>query len=506
MMVAVVVGFVVLASAMGGVAAGTDGTDGTAATGTDRDRVEQREQGRQCARTPPDDFADPSGDVLGWEEGYWYGESIDVNRGDGLNDSELRTVIARTMARVESIRCLEFDERVPVRVIDRAQFGRQERTRNVTDALRTFDNAKYEALFLINESADSLAVQRANSGSNVLGYYSDRTDEIVLVSESGTNLQVDEITLAHELVHAVQDQRFGLGSFDDRLRDEANAEAGLIEGDARYVDYLYRQRCADSWNGTCLPSRQRGTGDLANIGVYFVKYMPYSDGPPFVQRARQRGGWDAVNALYDDPPRSSEQVIHPEKYGTDEPTNVSLADANGDGWTRVRPTGRPDFAELGEGALAAMFAYPTYHSGGRTGLIPQAEWLNTTAQGQPSEFDPIDYDTNYTDGWDGDRLHVYENPGNETAYVWRIAWDSPADAREFVRGYRRLLGYWGAERVGPDTYRIPEGQGFADAFHVRMNGSTVTITNAPTVEGLSAVNGDVGVGGASNGTATTTTA
>ena len=508
---AVVMGFVVVASTMGGIAAGAGGGS-DAIGGVDADETgntQRNVQAEGCARTPPGDFADPSGDVLGWEEGLWYGEPIQVNQADGLSDAELRSVISRTMARVEAIRCLEFEERVPVEVINRTEFGRRGLGGNATEALRTFDNAKYEALFLVNESADSLAVQEANSGSNVLGYYDDRTNQIVLISEEGTNLRVDEITLAHELVHAVQDQKFDLGTFDDRLRDEVNAESGLIEGDARYVDYLYRQQCAGAWNGTCLVPDRRGGGGLANIGVYFVKYMPYSDGPPFVQGIRNRGGWEAVNALYDDPPASSEQVIHPEKYGSDPPTNVTLEDASNEQWERVRPNERPNFGEVGEGALAAMFVYPTYHSGGRTELVPQRAWLNTTGDGRVSDFDPINYSTPYTEGWDGEKLYVYDRPGtgtNETAYVWRLAWDSPEDAREFVSGYRRLLDYWGANRVAPNTWRIPEGEAFADAFHVSVDGSTVTITNAPTVDQLSAVNANVEVGNATNATSAATAA
>jgi hypothetical protein len=41
--------------------------------------------------------------------------------------------------------------------------------------------------------------------------------------------------------------------------------------------------------------------------------------------------------------------------------------------------------------------------------------------------------------------------------------------------------------VGDGVYRIPEGGGYADAFRVRRNGSTVTVVNAPTVEELDRV-------------------
>ncbi|MFC7135716.1 hypothetical protein ACFQRB_02125 [Halobaculum litoreum] len=65
---------------------------------------------------------DPPSDRLGWEAGYWYNESIDVNQSDGLDAAEREAFVARTMARVERVRGLEFRESVPVEVISRAEY------------------------------------------------------------------------------------------------------------------------------------------------------------------------------------------------------------------------------------------------------------------------------------------------------------------------------------------------------------------------------------------------
>jgi len=103
---------------------------------------------------------------------------------------------------------------------------------------------------------------------------------------------------------------------------------------------------------------------------------------------------------------------------------------------------------------------------------------------------PYDYDFPVTAGWDGDRLVPYVTDDsastNETGYVWKIRWETGGDATEFREGYEALLEYHGAEPVPgrADTYRIPEGEAFADAFHVRQDGRTITVVNAPTVEDL----------------------
>jgi PGF-CTERM protein len=455
--------------------------------------------------TPPGMDVDP----IGWEGGLWYNDSLPIDRDDGLNRTELESVVARTMARVEAIRRLEYNGTVSIRLRSRASYRRSLDNRTVNESLRTFDNAKFEALFLVDEFRDSITVLGENAAESLLGYYDPRNDSIVLLfdesdrdsrggppvtrangrpvstdsSADGAGVRIDERVLAHELVHALQDQQFGLERYTGETRDEANAMDALIEGDASLVERRYTRRCREEWAGTCLTTDGGEDGSLANTGVYLVTYFPYSDGPAFVREFYRRGGWTAVNDLYDRPPASAEQVIHPETYPDDDPANVSFADETASDWTRVSPPGRPDHAELGEAALVASFVYPMYDSGGRVGIVSPDSFYNQTGGGDLSEFDPFDYDQPYSAGWDGDRLHVYRNDEDETGYVWRLAWDSSGEATEFYRGYRQLLAYWGASRVGEDTYRITE-RGFGDAFHVRVDGSTVTIVNAPDVWSL----------------------
>ncbi|WP_276258575.1 Hvo_1808 family surface protein [Haloglomus litoreum] len=457
------------------------------------------------------DFADPATDRLGWEDGYWYNESVAYNATDGLNATERQALVARSMARVEHLRQLEFRETVPVRIINRSTYREQYAGggANYTAEFRTFDNAKFEAMFLIGEDRDSLNVQNSNRGSNVLGFYSPRNDSIVVVSESTPPKLRDELTLGHELTHALQDQVYNLTNYTRPTREVYNAYNGLFEGDSHYTEQLYRQRCNGEWSCLSLPSEGAGGGGGGDIhfGVYFLNFFPYSDGPPFVRYHRDAGGWDRVNAMYDDPPASSEQVIYPAKYGEDQPTNVSLQDRNGGVWERVRPAPpregqrRPAYASLGQSAMSAMFAYTLTDPYNRSVVDGTREFINREG-GRVDRQDPFNYDLRWTSGWDGDRMHVYRNATaaaetngstNATAYVWKSVWDSPEEAREFARGYRLLLEHWKGQRVSGDRVeyvyevdRLP----FEDAFRVRVDGDTVVITNAPTVDALDAVRPD----------------
>ncbi|MFB6221849.1 MAG: Hvo_1808 family surface protein [Halolamina sp.] len=439
---------------------------------------------------------DPEEDQLGWENGYWHNESIDVDQSDGLSEAELNATVSRAMARVEYVRELEFQKTVPVELISREEFANSN-NRTVNETFRAFDDTKFEALLLVGEQDDSLDVQQENRGTSVQGYYSPTKDAIVIIAENTSSPEMDEFTLGHELVHALQDQHFNLSSINRKTRDGANADSGIVEGDANYVQNRYEDRCGEggSWNGSCVRPMSEGGGGgggLANIGVYFVKFQPYSDGPKFIASRYKAGGWAAVNAVYNDTPASAEQVIHPEKYGEDAPTTVELEDQHSDQWQRLRPADRPDYGVVGQTGVASMFVYPLYHEGEGGRIVQPRNWLNYTDDGSISSFDPLNYGFDYAEGWDGDRMHFYRNADNETAYVWRIVWDTPQDAAEFRDGYEQLLAYWGAEEAGENTYRIPEGASqFADAFHITVEGDTVTIVNAPTTDELSQVRSSV---------------
>ena len=443
---------------------------------------------------------DPESDVLGWENGYWYNESIDVTPDDGLNDSELEAVVARGMARVEEVRRLEFEETPPVEVISRENYTErvESGTANVTTAQRLHQNVKYEALLMVNESTDAVSVQERNQAGGVGGFYDPSTGEIKIVSENTETPQMNEITLAQELFHALQDQRFNISSYNQTTQELHNAKDGIIEGDGNYVDYLYQDNCENEWEGTCImPEGSQGASDFSpHFGLYQITFQPYSDGPAFVRDIHESEGWDAVNAIYENPPNSTEQTIHPEKYGEDEPTPVSIEDTSDDRWRPLEMNGSVNFASFGEAGLYVTLWYPSYvmaNQGTVGGVIPVQDHINYGPGGQVQEFDPYNYNHTYTNGWDGDKLLPYvtdeSSETDETGYVYKTVWDSPEDAEQFQDGYEQLLAFHGAESVDGEEniYRIPDGEEFGDAFYLNRTGDRFTIVNAPDAAALSNV-------------------
>lgn len=279
--------------------------------------------------------------------------------------------------------------------------------------------------------------------------------------ESDGNAQV---LLAHAYVHALQDQHFDLEAMDDRTRtiDEELAAEALIAGDATLSTALYghRELASADWNrltDLIVEAEHPGySGQLgANEAWHHLKRFPNHEGRLFVQQLFEAGGWDAVNRAYTDPPRSTEQILHPVRYleQRDEPTRIIVPDVGqvlGAEWRQVLEE------TLGELVVGLYFH----------GELPEERsW-------QAAE------------GWDGDKLVVWEREGGPRVLVWRTAWDTSADAREFenslvtfveqryfpvrpIRPPRGIVGRWWDTDVG--------------TFHACRTGRYVLFLRAPDV-------------------------
>ena len=436
-----------------------------------------------------DDRPDPSTDTLGWESGVWANATLSLNQSDGINREELEAVVARTMARVETIREIEFDRTPPVRVIFQQQQREETGETTYNETQRTLLNAQYESLFLINESRDAAESQRALFGGAVNGYYSPETRNVTMVSPNDSVLQIREGILAQELFHAQQDNQFDLPSVE--TIEERNTRNGYVEGDANYVQQLYEKHCTDVWRGTCYRPERSTAPDLSglNDGMFRLFQQPYQSGYAFVRDRHQKRGWGAVNELYRRPPASTEQIIHPEAYGEDEPTNLTVTDRSGEDWHPLRADGQRVTGSVGEAGLYVSMVYPALQTNGQRDIVPERSHY-VGGFGDPVQ---LGYSHRVTAGWDGDRLLPYvSTDGNETGYVYETVWDSRSDAREFHRAYRKLLAYHSAEPVEglANTYRVPASDGFTDAFYLDRDGSRFRVVNAPTVDALTAVSRD----------------
>jgi hypothetical protein len=405
---------------------------------------------------------DPASDRIGWENGYWYDDPVNVTAADGYNATEREAVVARTMARVEQIRDLEFNSTVPVDVIGREQYLENRSSSGGNATYSRWNDQVWESLFIVGESSSYSNSSSETLGQSVQGYYSPGQDAIVLVSDSPTPT-IDRTTLAHELVHALQDQQFGFGA-DGETQDRQLANRGVTEGDARYVDVLYENRCESEW--ACIPQPDAGGGGGSassdyNRGLFLTIYTPYAAGSQFVDQVRAQSGWDGVDQLYEARPESTEQLIHPQLYPDEDPVNVTVADRSSGEWRRFDVD--PVADTVGEASIYAMLVH-------NDAVDPENRY---------------GYDAEPSAGWGGDSVVPYTN-GTTGAYVWETTWDSADDAEEFHTAYLDVLESHDARNPRGNVYVVPDGE-FADAFRVVRTGETVRIVNAPTADALSEV-------------------
>lgn len=410
-----------------------------------------------CAAPVADDGVDTGG--LGEVDNVTAHENLTLSPEDGLTEAELERLTLRTMARIELLRGLDYEQAVDVEVISRAEFRNQSGVGLSGGGTGAEQNVFWEALFVVGEDRDAGSALTAASGTAIAGYYSPSSSEIVVVSDADRP-SVRMPTLVHELLHALQDQHFGLDS-STTTYDERQGYLGTIEGEAVHVTRSYFARCDVQW--TCLNLTAASVPDeRPDPGINRVLVQPYVSGPEFIATIRQRSGWAGVDRLHDRFPNSSSQVIHPDRYPDTRPVNVSNPDRSGDNWETVTYYGKGD--RIGEGAIFAMLAHNDA----------------IAVDGRQS------YEHPFTSGWAGDRLVPYETENGSLGYVWTTEWETEKDASQFRHAYRDLLANHDAIERGEDVYSIPDGS-FADAFRVTRNGTTVRIVNAPSVEELSAV-------------------
>lgn len=443
---------------------------------------------------------DPDTDRLGWEDGCWHDERLRINYSDGLNDTELAAVVARTKARVESIRRLEFEGDAPLAVLSREEFEREVTERlDASETKRLRTNVLWEALMMVGEDTDAFEVLESNSAGSA-GYYDPTRGRMVVVVDNPEEPRVLEQLLAHELVHVLQDQhfdaadRFDLSTFErTRTKDSQNAILSLIEGESVFVEILYAQRCGTEWN--CATATPSDPSVKIHRGLSFLNGYSYLDGRKLIHEVYEDGGWEAVNDLYENPPESTGQVIAAESYPDGAPPPVEFTDRSDDDWRIPAAEGdRPDYETVGIPGLTSMFVYTVYDTNRQqSAVVPLRAFNNFTGNGLDT-FDPYRYENNpYAAGWNGDRLYPYVTGDSaedgETGYVWKIEFETRNDSEAFVEGYTETLAYYNASPVDgrANTYRIPDQDRFGDAYYVNRTGSTVVVVNAPTVADLSGV-------------------
>jgi hypothetical protein len=357
-------------------------------------------------------------------------------------------LVAAVAVRLEAARHLQLKHPVPTRALGPAEIAA------VVDAdlMRTFPpgdrartEATYELVGLVPSGTRLEPAMERMLTTQLAAFYDPHTKVLVVAKQAvvgrGAGLRlfatvtgrdlVGELVVSHELTHALQDQYWGLPADSEPATasntDRLLARRALLEGDATWASF------ATVSGGTLdEATRTRVLRQMSGLSAELATALPdvpsllrdalafqYQGGTIFVDRLLARGDWAAVDRAQADPPASTEQVLHPERYlasKRDEPTAVVL------GITPALRSAGYQLAladTLGELVMRSLFA----------------------------RVFPPEQAARIAEGWDGDRLVAFAR-GQDLVVAWMSVWDTERDAVEFADSITQAMPATSVERRG----------------------------------------------------------
>jgi hypothetical protein len=344
--------------------------------------------------------------------------SVAVTGPRGPRADEQRDAVRRRIEQeTASLRGLSFREPVKYKLIERARL-RDLLVEKLDAQYRPEELARYgrslAAMGLIPAETDLRETVLALYSEQVAAFYVPEERALYTFTEPLWTDTLDNMMLAHELTHALQDQNFDLTTFPLRLKDDddrALATAALIEGDATLLmmQWYARQVQPGQMLGELQAMLGQDTAALLAAPVYLREMLlfPYQEGQKFAAALHAHGGAAALNAAFGNPPVSTRQILNPLEYlqGDGKPHPVEMPSLQADGWTQIGDN------TLGEFGIRTLLRE-------RVGLF-QAQLAAR--------------------GWMGDRFHVYErSPTGPVGVIWVSRWETEQDAREFEAAYRAV--------------------------------------------------------------------
>jgi hypothetical protein len=338
-----------------------------------------------------------------------------VSAPDPEKEAAAERTVARALKYVSTLRELDALGPVKGRIISRNEMvARVERSLD-TEIPPAVVSASGEILFALGTVPASYDYRRGLLDvmrSELLGFYEPREKTMFL----GGDLRGQELdaTLWHELVHALQDQHYGLEKllgWTDDAGDWQGAVHALAEGDATsaMVDGLFAEKgmhAPDLPDSVMDLQGALAAGSSLKVPPIVKRSVvaPYIDGLAFVNALRRRGGWPAVAAAWKRLPKSTEQILHLDKYDADE---------------APEPLAPLVASALGPAQLTYSDVY-----GEETLRILFEEWMPARAAREAAS------------GWAGDRVSSFSD-GGLTSVAWRIRYDSEAASLIALHAFAR---------------------------------------------------------------------
>jgi hypothetical protein len=334
------------------------------------------------------------------------------------SETDAQQRVADFLVRVAAVRRLQPRASVQARVLGRSALidsVKQHVLREVPRDVIRYQGELLVGLGMVAPEYDYEQGTFALLESQLAGFYEPHDKRMYLAADLQD--RAADATLAHELVHALQDQYYDLGaklSYQPEANDRESAIQALAEGDATsaMMDLMFAEsgrRSTDVPDDVFAAEVEGSMTSSSDVPRVLRESLvaPYVDGVTFVNALRRRGlsrqgtasgGWGAVDDAWRSPPTTTEQLLHLDKYDAHEPAETLSAPASPPGnWSIIYDD------VLGEEGVR----------------IAVAEWMSKKSA------------VLFAEGWAGDRVALFRKapdpagtPAESTlAVAWTIRFD-----------------------------------------------------------------------------------
>jgi hypothetical protein len=323
------------------------------------------------------------------------------------------------LERVSKIRGLAPKSPVSIETLEDEAFdARYAASVPIADNLRLRTLMMWVAFGFVPGGSD--AYTSTGRKTSFAGFY-DAKEKRIFLRNRNVSTASNEALLVHELTHALQDQYFALDHFshneDSTNEDAMLARKAVYEGDATLVAEIFGAEQAKEELAVAISTAAERARTLPEEDVVkwigaearlrerpAIAWKPlvfsYYTGLAFLASLCTPFDFRAIDAVYQTPPISTEQVLHPEKYRTHEqPLALEMPDAAG------VPQGT-----LGEYRIALFL-----------------ERCLSREQAQKAAA-----------GWGNDKYIVTALANDRVGLRWVTRWDTEADASEFHKALKEV--------------------------------------------------------------------
>jgi hypothetical protein len=310
----------------------------------------------------------------------------------------------------------------------------------------------------------NLAKETVDLVSEQAAAFYDYSKKRLFVLDSTSEGTEQRVALVHELAHALADQQHPLGKYlkkgspDD---DGSTAREAVMEGQATWLTWAYVSKRNGGKAEVSKEMIEKLTDNSGAGGTDFPVFskeplylreslvFPYDEGMKFQDAVYHKLGAKSFDEIFNRPPRSTQQILHPVKYVEDEkPVDVEAPIPDDVKQFRVLNDG--SVGELDHSMLLRQFV------GDKEGRTAASHWR-------------------------GGAFRLYQHKREKYPLLtYASEWSTPEAARQFFTLYQRVMkGKWKEMKVSSHTPDHVYGTGDSGKFELRVLGTKVT-----SIEGL----------------------